>query len=85
MKNKRELIERVEKNKLIYEQTKDEFFKVFKISLSQFFNPIIGFDVIKFDVFIKTPDGVSTSQYVEKKYGYEGLTILKKILKGEQQ
>lgn len=53
-----------------------KFEEIFKVKLSDYWyqmpNIDLGFDVIKFDEeFLKTPDGVSTAQYLDKLYGVE--------------
>ena len=46
-----------------------EFQITFKQSLHQFFHPLFGFDVVAFDEWLQTPDGMSTADCVIQKYG----------------
>lgn len=40
-----------------------------------------GFDVIKFDEVIKTPDGISCSDFVRSQYGDDAVTLLNRLIK----
>jgi hypothetical protein len=69
------------KNRKLYMQYSTLFYKIFGVQLSRFWNNMFGFDVIKFDEeFIKPPEGVSTAQEVERKYGEVGLRLIKSLI-----
>ncbi len=64
--------------RLKYQQ---EFQLMFGISLSGFWNVLTGFDVIKFDEkFLKTPDGISTVEFVKRNYGDYGVKIIEGLI-----
>lgn len=56
----------------------------FGLCLATFQQPIFGFDVIKFDRYVKTPNGISTADYVDKKYGPGAADLIREILNGEK-
>ena len=67
-------------HKAIHEN-KQEFYNVFGIALVSFFNPITGFDIVKFDEeFIKSADGESVKDKVLCKFGQEGVDVITNLL-----
>jgi len=50
---------------------KDLFYETFKRKLSEFDDLVTGFDIIKFDDYVKTPEGKSLSEYINDKHGKE--------------
>ena len=57
------------------------FQSVFGVSLGKFWSVLTGIDIVKFDEeFMKTPDGVSTEEFVKQKYGELGLSIVRGLL-----
>lgn len=58
-----------------------EFKKHFARSLHAFMDYITGFDVIAFDEFLKTPDGISTHDWIIKEYGQDACDLIEKLLK----
>ena len=57
------------------------FQSVFGVSLREFWSILTGFDIIKFDEeFMKTPDGISTEEFVRQKYGELGVSIIKGLI-----
>ena len=57
------------------------FQSVFGVSLGKFWSVLTGFDIVKFDEeFMKTPDGISTEEFVRQKYGELGISIIKGLL-----
>jgi hypothetical protein len=59
------------------------FHKVFGISVLKFWHPFFGFDVIEFDKWVGTPDGMSCNDHVEKKYGKGASDIIGALLHTE--
>ena len=54
-----------------------EFRRVFGVPVNPYWDLVTGFDVVKFDdEFIKAPDGVSTAQAVEAKYGADAVKLI---------
>lgn len=73
------------KNKQLYHQYRNEFNEIFKLDLKDyitrdFITLVAGFDVIKFDADLKTPDGISTYDFIGKKYGKRGIEIIKILI-----
>ena len=57
------------------------FLRIFGIRLSLFFpNVILGFDVVKFDDWIKPEENESTYEAIARKFGDPGVDIIKKLL-----
>jgi len=61
-------------------QQERTFKAIFGFSLSRFWNPILGFDVIKFDEWLKVPDGVSTADFVTAKYGEKATEFIRELI-----
>ena len=57
----------------------DDFYKTFGKSILRFYHPFFGFDVGKFDDFLKVPDGISQAQHIRDKYGAEWEARIKKL------
>ncbi len=69
------------KNRLVLLKEKDNFTKCFGERINQFWESnILGFDIIKFDKWLKVKDNESTADVVKKRYGEEGLRIIKALL-----
>lgn len=49
--------------------------------LGGFWQLLFGFDIIKFDKDIKTPDGTSTKEFILDKYGEEAVNLISDLLK----
>jgi hypothetical protein len=58
----------------------NEFSQVFGVSLTRFWHPMFGFDVIRFDQHLNVPDNVSTHDHVFSLHGARGVSICKAIL-----
>jgi hypothetical protein len=41
---------------------------------------LTGFDIVKFDKDIATPDGTSTSIWIQTKYGPEAVNLIRKLI-----
>ena len=74
------LSEIANQNKDKLNANRDEFQRVFGIPLHRFFHPFWGFDVIKFDEWLKTPDGTSTADYIKQTKGQNALTLVEELL-----
>ncbi len=58
-----------------------KFEALFQARFVQYWHPLTGFDVVKFDEdIIKAPDGVSTRDHVRAIYGQEALTFVEGLL-----
>lgn len=59
----------------------DPFRNIFKVKLSVFWiNNLLGFDIVKFDEYIETPDGVSMSEHIEQVYGEVAHAIVSDLI-----
>jgi len=57
------------------------FLKIFGKRLSLFFpNVLLGFDVVSFDNWIKPKKGESTYQAIKRKFGQDGVELIKKLV-----
>ena len=52
----------------------------FRERFSHFFLGHDVLDVIEFDKFLRTPDGVSTNDHIKNKYGSNALTLVRAII-----
>jgi len=69
-------------NRLTYIKHFEEFQDIFGVPLSQFWDKLLGFDVVKFDVnFIKPEEGKSTRQVVREKYGIRAEQLCTDLIK----
>jgi len=57
-----------------------EFQETFKQSLVSFMHPLFGFDIIRFDKIIQTPDGQSTANFLKKEYGKKAHDLIERLL-----
>lgn len=56
-----------------------EFKTIFGIQVTHFAN-VLGFDVIKFDEWLGTPDGISTADYLTQRYGDRARQLVESLL-----
>ena len=63
-----------------YEKYGEKFKRTFGVSLQKFWDPMIGFDVFKFDKWVKTPDGVSCRAHVVKTYGRDAVDLIELLI-----
>lgn len=57
-----------------------EFNLVFKMRLAKYLDPFYGFDIVKFDNDLKTPDGTSTREHVRNLYGAEAEKLIERLI-----
>ena len=50
------------------------------INIVKYIDPILGFDVVRFDEDIGTPDGVSLKDFLTQEYGQEVSDAVKSLL-----
>ena len=64
-------------NRKKYIASAESFYRIFNVSLENFWSNITGFDVVKFDEeLIKPPDGKSTADVVKETYGADALAFV---------
>jgi len=56
------------------------FRKIFNKNFRKYFHPILGFDIVKFDVDIETPEGMSTKDFINSKYGIRAVELIEGFL-----
>lgn len=69
------------KNKKLLLGNADEFRLTFGVVLHKFMSPITGFDIVRFDEFLRTPDGISTRDYINQKYGNKAVELIERLIK----
>jgi hypothetical protein len=69
-------VELLTKHRLAFKHT-------FKRDLAAFMNPILGFDVVKFDDYLRVPDGVSMNGFILVNFGENARNMVKELLKME--
>lgn len=58
----------------------DQFKRIFGVPLKDFMDILTGFDVVKFDQYLKTPDGTSTKNYITQKYGETATNLVMSLI-----
>jgi hypothetical protein len=58
------------------------FHWIFHCQLHDYMSYLTGFDIVKFDRDIKTPDGTSTNMWIQTKYGPEAVNLIRKLIGG---
>ena len=67
-------------HKIIHEN-RQEFYNTFGVSLKDFFDPILGFDIVKFDEeIIKPSANESTKDKILRDYGQNGVEVIENLL-----
>lgn len=80
------ITEQAVRNRKLFKTYSDEFEQTFKMKLKTYLDIcspvglIIGFDIIKFDEDIRTPDGVSCKDRVVALYGERAGEIIDNLL-----
>ena len=67
-------------NKALLRENRDVFFRTFEVPLTRFMHPLLGFDVVAFDDWLGTPDGISTSDHILAKYGEPARELVFKLI-----
>ncbi len=57
-----------------------QFQAIFNCPLPPYLDPFTGFDVVRFDQDIGTPDGISTSDYIISKYGAKAEKLIMDLI-----
>ena len=73
---KQQILKNINKRKKYHYQFKE----IFNIELSNFFDNITGFDIIKFDEWLDTPDGKSCSDFITEKYGINATKMIEDLI-----
>jgi len=68
------------KYKQLLHDNSNAFQTTFGVPLSQFWDTFTGFDVVKFDEWLGTPDGTSTRDYITSKYGEEATKLVEGLI-----
>ena len=58
----------------------DKFKSTFGTSIQNFWDIQTGFDVVEFDRWLLTPDGVSSAEHVENKYGTDAAELVRAMI-----
>ena len=65
----------------IIKENRQEFYNTFGVSLNDYFDPILGFDIVKFDEEIIKPSANESSRdKVFRKYGQNGVECIENLL-----
>ncbi len=51
-----------------------------ELRFSHYWNAITGFDVVKLDDNLKVPNGTSTAEFIEEKYGKKAVELVRAIM-----
>ena len=69
------------KNKKLLLENAEKFRRTFGVALHKFMSPLVGFDIVRFDEFLGTPEGISTRDYINRKYGIKAVELIEKLIK----
>lgn len=72
--------EYVMRNHKLLHDNRDKFHAVFGVSLHKFWSTLTGFDVVKFDEWLGTPDGTSTRDCIANRYGWDAVKLVESLL-----
>ena len=75
--NLRELVLDNKKKQHLYRKL---FNDTFNARLDDFMDLFMGFDIVKFDEFIGTPDGQSLSDFLNEKFGAEAQALVRSLI-----
>ena len=64
------------KNKKLFYDHNEEFQKIFKVSLTSFWDINTGFKYLNFNDFLNVPENKSLKQTIQKKYGKRGVELV---------
>lgn len=67
----------VQRNQLLLRNNRDKFRQVFGVTLQSYMHPLLGFDIVAFDRFLKVPDGTSTANFITEKYGKDACEMVR--------
>ena len=70
-------------NHRLYGECSEVFFSTFGKPLSRFWSPLFGFEVVKFDDWVKPPSNVSCAKAVEKRWGKDAELLVRRLLRVE--
>ena len=71
----------IEKLKIFHDKYQNEFKDIFGINLSEYWDNITGFDIVKFDEeFLKGPDRISCSDFIKNEYGEDARQFVLKLI-----
>jgi hypothetical protein len=57
-----------------------EFESTFNLKFDNYFSNLLGFDIVKFDEDIKTPDSISTKDFISKTYGDDAVKLIQNLI-----
>jgi hypothetical protein len=72
--------ERVRDNHKLLHTHQAEFQRIFGKSLGGFWHPIFGFEIIRFDDWVRPPNGVSLEGQVRLKWGQPAVDLIWKLI-----
>ena len=57
-----------------------KFREYFGLELKDYWDVIGGFDIVKFDDAIATPDWISTAEYIRERHGEGAVSLIRELL-----
>ncbi len=58
------------------------FKSIFGRNIHNYMSYLTGFDIVKFDKDMGTPDGTSTNMWIQRRYGAEAVNLIRKLIGG---
>jgi len=63
-----------------FKKNAEKFQNIFGLRLINYTDVFTGFDIVKFDMDINTPDGTSIKDFIKKKYGEDAQKLIKEFI-----
>lgn len=64
----------------LYMKHERVFRRTFGVSMRPYMDFLLGFDIVKFDDWLGTPDGTSAADWLKQKYGDEACALVEALL-----
>tara|TARA_Y100000310_G_scaffold345442_1_gene465065 strand:+ start:4745 stop:4969 length:225 start_codon:yes stop_codon:yes gene_type:complete len=67
-------------NKKILREKGKEFKRIFGVDIRHFLNPIFGFDIVSFGVYLQVPDYTSVKDFIRDRYNQNAVELIMECL-----
>lgn len=73
-------MEIMQRNRQVEFAHSKEFWMHFHLRLHDYMDYLTGFNIVKFDKDIRTPDGISARDHIENQYGMGAVGLIKVLI-----
>ena len=70
----------VQCNKQNLARGREQFQQIFGLSLGKFMHPLFGFDIVAFDEWLGTPDGISLRDHLLSTKGQDAVSLIESLI-----